>query len=447
MPLAVYLHVHVRPNVQTQENVGESGLTQFLMSEVTKLQRLVKEERRRRQALDDAARQQQVRDHELRKQRERVLRMREERDRLWEKARALKEENYGLLHELTRLSEEKNGAFMSNRDLQLEIEKLKHCLMNAESDSKIHRKRTVNLKNAMEQRPSQDMVWSLQRENDLLTSRIQELENSIQKSTALALNEHDRVSIQELEDYKQHAQAKHQELVNNLYALRRNLQEAEQLRDKYLVEKDVLELKCLTLKKDSKMYRARMEEILKQMDEVIRERDKAIATREEYHQENSRNLQDKDKYRKQIRELGEKCDELQVQLFRTEGEVLALQTKLKNCAHQVSDLEDSSLASSLELKSQTSDEDAKDIVVTGTNENEQSLTPEDYNMCKPFKMNDVATDELSTPYRPRARQDNCKFTYRRKRALRSKTNGTNNSPCALTMCHTSGSDNTDTDDI
>uniref|UniRef100_A0AAY4BQ85 CARD domain-containing protein n=1 Tax=Denticeps clupeoides TaxID=299321 RepID=A0AAY4BQ85_9TELE len=246
--------------------------------------------------------------HELRKQRERVLRMREERDRLWEKARALKEENYGLLHELTRLSEEKNGAFMSNRDLQLEIEKLKHCLMNAESDSKIHRK------------PSQDMVWSLQRENDLLTSRIQELENSIQ---------HDRVSIQELEDYKQHAQAKHQELVNNLYALRRNLQEAEQLRDK--ARKDHLP----DTQEGLKMYRARMEEILKQMDEVIRERDKAIATREEYHQENSRNLQDKDKYRKQIRELGEKCDELQVQLFRTEGEVLALQTKLKNCAHQV----------------------------------------------------------------------------------------------------------------
>lgn len=45
--------------------------------------------------------------------------------------------------------------------------------------------------------------------------------------------------------------------------------------------------------------------------------------------ENSKNLQDKDQYRKQIREMGERYDELQVQLFRTQGEVLALQSKLR----------------------------------------------------------------------------------------------------------------------
>lgn len=45
--------------------------------------------------------------------------------------------------------------------------------------------------------------------------------------------------------------------------------------------------------------------------------------------ENSKNLQDKDQYRKQIREMGERYDELQVQLFRTQGEVLALHSKLR----------------------------------------------------------------------------------------------------------------------
>lgn len=45
--------------------------------------------------------------------------------------------------------------------------------------------------------------------------------------------------------------------------------------------------------------------------------------------ENSKNLQDKDQYRKQIREMGERYDELQVQLFRTQGDVLALQAKLR----------------------------------------------------------------------------------------------------------------------
>jgi len=50
--------------------------------------------------------------------------------------------------------------------------------MNAESNSKIQRKKTITLKNAMEQRPSPEMVWQLQRENDLLTARIQELESA-----------------------------------------------------------------------------------------------------------------------------------------------------------------------------------------------------------------------------------------------------------------------------
>lgn len=118
------------------------------------------------------------------------------------------------------------------------------------------------------------------------------------------------------------------------------------------------------------MYCNRMEDILKQLDEVIKERDKvikltllcvlyhmsyyiyninhvshmlnvkvlfsinkAISSREEYHQENCKNLQDKDRYRKQLRELGEHYDELQVQLFRTQGEILTLQAKLRRQKH------------------------------------------------------------------------------------------------------------------
>ncbi|XP_038868657.1 caspase recruitment domain-containing protein 9-like isoform X2 [Salvelinus namaycush] len=338
------------------DTVGESGLTQFLMNEVTRLQKGLQEERRRRQeataaaaAQEDAVRQHQVRERELRKQQERVHRMREEKGRLWEEVRHLKDENYSLMRDVTKLSEEKNSALMSARDLQLEIEKLKHCLMNAESDSKI---RTVKLKNAMEQRPGQDRMLQLQRHNHLLTARIQDLEASAQ-GTAPAPLDQERLSVESLEDYKQHSQAQHQELVNNIYTLRRDLHDAEALRNRYLEANEVLDLKCTTLKKDAKMYRDRMEGILKQMDEVIRERDKAIASREEYHQENCRSLQDKDQYRKQIRELGERCDELQVQLFRTEGEIIALQTRLHR--HTCSQHD----------KSQTSEEDCKDKLTKG----------------------------------------------------------------------------------
>ncbi|MBN3299812.1 CARD9 protein, partial [Amia calva] len=322
------------------DTAGESGLTQFLMSEVSRLQKAVQEEKRRSHELgaqltahEDTIRQLHVKDSELRKQQERVRRMRDERDSFSDEARKLKDENYSLMREFAKLSEEKNSVVMRNRDLQLEIEKLKHSLMNAENDSKIQRKQTMTLKNAMEQRPSQDMIWQVQRQNDLLKATIQELENSVQVGSP-GKAEKDKLYIQTLEDFKQQSVAKHQELVNNIYNLRKELRYAEELSDRYKEEREVFELQCTTLKKDSKMYKDRIEAILKQMDEVISERDQAIHTREEYHQEYSKSLMDKDLYRKQIRELGERCDELQVQLFRREGEVLSMETKLRRLTHK-----------------------------------------------------------------------------------------------------------------
>uniref|UniRef100_A0A4W5Q843 Caspase recruitment domain family member 9 n=1 Tax=Hucho hucho TaxID=62062 RepID=A0A4W5Q843_9TELE len=433
------------------DTVGESGLTQFLMSEVTRLQKGLQEERRRRQEAtlaaatqEDALRQQQVKERELRKQQERVQCMREERDRQWEVVCHLKDENYSLMHNVTKLSEEKNSALMSNRDLQLEIEKLKHSLMKAESDSKIQRKQTVNLKNAIEERPSQDMIWQLQRHNDLLTVRIQELESSAQGTAPVPLDQ-EKLSAESLEDYKQHSQAQHQELVNNIYTLRRDLHDAEALRNRYLEAKEVLELKCTTLKKDAKMYHDRMEDILKQMDEVIRERDKAIASREEYHQENSQSLQEKDQYRKQIRELGERCDELQVQLFRTEADVMALQTRLHRNTCSPHD------------KSQTSEEDCRDTLTEASSADLQCQTSGEYDVCIALQVHPLCAEgspednisaeralsegDLSDCSKPRER---CNFYYRRKRALRrSKATCKECKPCVRD--NSSGSDNTDTD--
>lgn len=55
----------------------------------------------------------------------------------------------------------------------------------------------------------------------------------------------------------------------------------------------------------------------------------AIATREGLHAQHSRSLQEKDALRKQVRELAEKADELQLQLFQREGQLLALEGRLK----------------------------------------------------------------------------------------------------------------------
>lgn len=98
------------------------------MNEVSRLQKLVKDERSARLELSvqateqlDTIRQLQHCESELRQQQERVQRIREERERMCEEARQLRDENYSLMHDLTRLSEEKNCVHMRNRDLQLEV--------------------------------------------------------------------------------------------------------------------------------------------------------------------------------------------------------------------------------------------------------------------------------------------------------------------------------------
>lgn len=52
--------------------------------------------------------------------------------------------------------------------------------MKAEDDCKVERKHTLKLRHAMEQRPSQELLWELQQEKDLLQARVQELEVSVQ---------------------------------------------------------------------------------------------------------------------------------------------------------------------------------------------------------------------------------------------------------------------------
>lgn len=52
--------------------------------------------------------------------------------------------------------------------------------MKAEDDCRVERKHTLKLRHAMEQRPSQELMWELQQEKTLLQARVQELEATMQ---------------------------------------------------------------------------------------------------------------------------------------------------------------------------------------------------------------------------------------------------------------------------
>ncbi|XP_071980547.1 caspase recruitment domain-containing protein 9 isoform X2 [Engystomops pustulosus] len=322
------------------ESAGESSLTQLLMNEMLKLQQTIQEERLRYRDLhavvqekDDVIRQMLVKDSELKKHQERVLKMKEDVDNLNKDLKKCKDENYDLAMKYARQSDERNSALMKNRELQLEIERLKHYLMKAEDDCKLERKQTMKLKNVIEKQPSQDVIYELQRENELLKARLQELENtSVQNLPKDMTGEKTKLYIKDLEKDRREALEQHQELVNNFYTLKMSLKQAEDLRDKYLEEKEVLDLQCTTLKKDSTMYKERIEAILQQLEEVCYERNVAITTREQFYKQYAKSLTEKDMYRKQIRELGVKCDDLQIQLFRSEGKRPLMQTTFPRAA-------------------------------------------------------------------------------------------------------------------
>ncbi|NWI15596.1 CARD9 protein, partial [Crypturellus soui] len=336
------------------DTAGESGLSQLLMNEITKLQSAVQEERRRAQELgawlrakEDTIREMWVRDSLLRKHQERAHKMREERDSLSKELRKCKDENYSLAMSYAKQSEEKSAALMKNRDLLLEIDRLKHSLMKAEDDCQLERKHTMKLKHAIAQRPSHEVMWEIQQEKELLLAKNQELQNTLQQNLENSLSQ------EALENDCSHILGKHQELMNTIYSLRRELRKAEVLQDKHSEEKEMLELQCMSLRKDSQMYKQRIEVVLQQMEEVASERDQALLMREQFYTQYSKNLVERDAYRKQIRELGERCDEMQLQLFQKESQLLATEAKLKTLQLELptptSDLDDTSSRDSQEV--------------------------------------------------------------------------------------------------
>ncbi|NWR84978.1 CARD9 protein, partial [Furnarius figulus] len=336
------------------DTAGESGLSQVLMNEIMKLQSAVQDERRKVQELtvwlhskEDTIREMWVRDSLLRKHQERAQRMREERDSLSRELRKCKDENYNLAMSYAKQSEEKSAALMKNRDLILEIDHLKHSLMKAEDDCKLERKHTMKLKHAIEQRPSHEVVWEIQQEKELLLAKNQELENTLQQNLEKSLSKETPES-----DCRQILEER-QELMSTIYSLRKELRRAKVLQDRYAEEKEMLELQCTSLRKDSQMYKKRIEAVLQQMEEVAAERDQALLTREQFHMQYSKNLVERDAHRKQIRELGERCDEMQLQLFQKESQLLATEAKLKRLQLELptltSDLDDTSSRDSQEV--------------------------------------------------------------------------------------------------
>ncbi|XP_045397189.1 caspase recruitment domain-containing protein 11 isoform X2 [Lemur catta] len=314
---------------------GHEGLTHFLMNEVIKLQQQMKAKDLQRcellaksRQLEDEKKQLTLTRVELLTFQERYYKMKEERDSYNDELVKVKDDNYNLALRYAQLSEEKNMAVMRSRDLQLEIDQLKHRLNKMEEECKLERNQSLKLKNDIENRPKKEQVLELERENEMLKTKNQELQSIIQAGKR-SLPDSDKAILDILEHDRKEALEDRQELVNKIYNLQEEVRQAEELRDKYLEEKEDLELKCSTLGKDCEMYKHRMNTVMLQLEEVERERDQAFHSRDAAQTQYSQCLIEKDKYRKQIRELEEKNDEMRIEMVRREACIVNLESKLR----------------------------------------------------------------------------------------------------------------------
>ncbi|KAK2833742.1 hypothetical protein Q5P01_017631 [Channa striata] len=318
---------------------GHEGLTQFLMNEVMKLQQQFKvktlqqvELSRKNCTLEDEQKKLRLANQELQAFQQRYNKLREERNTYSDELLRVKDENYKLAMRYATLSEEKNMAVMRSRDLQLEIDQLKHRLNKVEEECKMERRQSLKLKNDIENRPKREQIFELERENEMLKIKLQELQSIIKPGP---LPESDKAILDILEHDRQEALEDRQDLVNRLYNLHEEVRQAEELRDKYLEEKEDLELKSSTLQKDCEMYRNRIDTITVQLEEVEKERDQAFRARDDAQHQFSQSLIDKDKYRKQIRELEERSDELHIEIVRKEAKIVTLECRLRRMSKDI----------------------------------------------------------------------------------------------------------------
>lgn len=68
----------------------------------------------------------------------------------------------------------------ANSRVYFQIDQLKHRLNKMEEECKLERNQSLKLKNDIENRPKKEQVLELERENEMLKTKIQELQSIIQ---------------------------------------------------------------------------------------------------------------------------------------------------------------------------------------------------------------------------------------------------------------------------
>ncbi|XP_038639770.1 LOW QUALITY PROTEIN: caspase recruitment domain-containing protein 11-like [Scyliorhinus canicula] len=312
---------------------GYEGLTQFLMNEAVKLQKQLKDRdmevhrlHGKCEALQEGNKQLYQHHQELRGYQERYSKLKEEFELYNNELNKVKEENYLLALRYTQLNEEKSMAMTRTRELQLENDQMRCRLHGIQEECAMAKRLSSKLKRDIEKMPTRQSVRRLELDNGELQSTIQELQYLVQVRENLPSTE--KVLLDIMDHDRREALEDRQELVEKFHNSAMELQQAEELRDKYLREKEELALQSAMLLKECEMHKHRMGTILRQMEEVEQERDQAVKVRVEAQTTYAQSMLDNSRYRRQVWALEEKMDILQLELGKKEGEIGSLQSQL-----------------------------------------------------------------------------------------------------------------------
>ncbi|XP_072890117.1 caspase recruitment domain-containing protein 11-like isoform X4 [Hemitrygon akajei] len=312
---------------------GYEGLTQFLMCEAVKVQKQLRDRDMEIHKLQSKCEEVQEANKQLGQQaqalrgfEERYHKLKEEFKVFNNQLNKLREDSYVLAMKHAQLHEEKNMVTMRNRDLQFENDQMRCKLAGMEEECLLARRLSSKLQEDMESMPSKQSISKLQLDNQQLRSTIQELQHFLQ--TKNNFPSMDKVFLDIMDHDRREALEERQALVEKIHNISLELQQAENLRDKLLREKEDLGLQFTLLTKECQMQKRRLETVLQQIEEVEKERDQAYKARDEVHSVNAQLLLDNSRYRREIWGMEEKYDRLQMELTRKEGEVSVLQYRL-----------------------------------------------------------------------------------------------------------------------
>ncbi|XP_007886784.1 caspase recruitment domain-containing protein 14 [Callorhinchus milii] len=287
---------------------GNLGMIQFLMNEVMKTHKWLGEEKCQKHQLHEKSQILEEQNQQLKKELEstkameaNLSRMKMDWHRHHDEMFRLKEENYQILMRYTNTLQEKEMAVTRSRDLQQQVDNL--IMENKKLIVKFDVERRMSLKLREEFKPKQDELLHLKEEMYTLRFRIQELQLN---PVTIDILEQDRVEA--LED--------RQEMMKEMNTLRLDLDQADQLRNEFLDEKENLLMECTTLKMDCNMYKEKIDSLQSQVSELQKERDEAYGARDEVQVQMSKMIIDKDLCRRQVIELQDTCRELNKEILQ-----------------------------------------------------------------------------------------------------------------------------------